>query len=58
MYVKETKDLTKEEINLEIKLIINRRLYDKNIIDRLTYETAMNELLKSLQTIKATERAN
>ncbi|MDR2570716.1 MAG: hypothetical protein LBD23_10545 [Oscillospiraceae bacterium] len=45
-----------EEINIEMQLIINRRLYERNIIDRITYETAMNELLKSLKAIKATER--
>jgi hypothetical protein len=45
-----------EEINIEMQLIINRRIYERNIIDRLTYEMTMNELLKSLQKIKATER--
>ena len=56
MNVKGTQDLTKDGMNLEIQLIINRRLYDRNIINRVTYETAMNDLLKSLQMIKATER--
>ena len=41
---------TKEKTHLEIQLIINRRLYERNIIDRFTYETVMNELLKAIKT--------
>ena len=53
---KGTKNITKEEINLEIQLIINRRLYDRGIIDNATYKMAANEILKSIQMIK--ERTN
>ena len=42
--------LTKEQMHLEIQLIINRRLYEENIIDKFTYETVMNELLKAIKT--------
>ena len=53
---KGTQNLTKEEMNLEIQLIVNRRLYERNIIDNATYQTAMNEILKSIQKIKSAER--
>ena len=43
---------TKEKMNLEIQLIINRRLYERNIIDRFTHEAVMNELLKAIKTAK------
>jgi len=56
MNSKETQNLTKEEMNLEIQLIINRRLHERNIIDNATYQTVMNVLLKSIQKIKSLER--
>ena len=54
----ETKNLTKEKMNLEIQLIINRRLYERSVIDTATYQAAMNEILKSIQMIKSAERTN
>lgn len=43
--------LTEEQMYLEIQLIINRQLYDDNIIDRATYEMAANYILKEIQKI-------
>ena len=54
MAEKALKILTKEQMNLEIQLLINRRLHERNIIDKATYETVMNELLKDIQAIKIT----
>ena len=45
------KTLTKEQMHLEIQVIINRRLYERNIIDKFTYETVMNELLKAIERV-------
>jgi len=44
--------LTKEQMLLELQLIINRRLYERNVIDRATYEATMSELLKNIQKYK------
>ena len=43
---------TEKQMRLEIQLIINRRLYEGNIIDRVTYETVMSEILKEIQKTK------
>jgi hypothetical protein len=49
--------LTNEKIiNLEMQLILNRRLYEKGVIDRATYENVTNELLKLLQKIKPSRK--
>lgn len=48
--------LTNEKkVNLELQLILNRRLHEKGVIDRVTYETVTNELLKSIQKIKTSQ---
>lgn len=52
MSVNSAKTLTKDKMQLEIQQILNRRLYNKGIIDRVTYETVTNELLKAIQRVK------
>jgi hypothetical protein len=56
MQEKNAETLTRDKMQLEVQLIINRRLYEKDVIDRVTYETVTNELLKSIQTIKVTKK--
>jgi len=56
MSAKTAKILTNDKMQLEIQQILNRRLYDKGVIDRVTYETITNELLKAIQKIKATKK--
>jgi len=51
MAVKCKETLTKEQLHLEIQLIINRRLFERNIIDKFTYETVMKELLKAIERV-------
>ena len=52
MAEKNGKILTKEEIYLEIQLIINRRLHERNVIDKATYETVLNGILKDIKSNK------
>jgi len=50
--VETRRDVTTENhLHLEIQLIINRRLYERNVIDTATYETAKNEILRELQKL-------
>ena len=48
------KNLTKDKMNLEMQLIINKRLHERNIIDNVTYETISNEILRELQKVSQT----
>ena len=43
---------TEKQMNLEIQLIINRRLYERNVIDKFTYETVANQILKEIKKTK------
>ena len=49
MLDKSTEAVTQEKICLEMQQIINRRLHERNVIDRATYETVKKELLKAIQ---------
>ena len=49
---------TEKEMHLEIQLIINRRLYERNVIDRLAYEKVMNGILKDIQKLKQQKGAD
>jgi len=50
------KSRAEEKIQLEIQQAINRRLYEKGVIDKVTYERAMNELLKSTQALETIQK--
>ena len=40
--------VTEDKMYLELQRIINQRLYDRNVIDRGTYEKVNRELLKQI----------
>lgn len=46
------KGKTKEEINIDIELIINKNLYEKNIITNEMYNKVNEKLLKLKNNIK------
>ena len=47
----EKSTLTIEKMQLETQQIINRRLYERNVIDKFTYETVMNGILKEINNV-------
>ena len=43
-----SKIVSNKQVQIEIELIINKKLYNKKIIDRQTYEDVNNELLRDI----------
>ena len=41
--------LTEKQLNLEVELIVNKQLFKNNIIDKATYETVSDDILKEIQ---------
>ena len=52
MAEKALKILTKEQMHLELALIVNKQLYNDKIIDKTTYETTATILLGKIQKIE------
>ena len=47
--MEERQIISNKQVKLEIENILNRKLYQNKIINRETYETVQNELLKEIE---------
>jgi len=41
--------LTEKQLQLEVEFVINKQLYNKNIIDKATYENVSVDILKAIK---------